>query len=179
MASEVRAGLPSAQRKAKESQDAIDRSQQRIDELDTQIEAVKERMNGIDGGSLQQLGQGLQNAHARTPTRRADNGTPSPNGFERVEGRLPADEQTWNAKRAALALSLDTYDKRLEDARSEYQRMVVERHARQGERDLLRQDYRRKIEHRTRISDDMEPCAHAHRTGDRAWTRRNCRTWPN
>lgn len=34
--------------------------------------------------------------------------------------------------------------------------MVVERHARQGERDLLRQDYRRKIEHRTRISDDMD-----------------------
>ena len=53
-------------------------------------------------------------------------------------------------------MSLDTYDKRLEDARSEYQRMVVERHARQGERDLLRQDYRRKIEHRTRISDDMD-----------------------
>ena len=41
MASEVRAGLPSAQRKAKESQDAIDRSQQRIDELDTQIKPSK------------------------------------------------------------------------------------------------------------------------------------------
>ena len=62
MASEVRAGLPSAQRKAKESQDAIDRSQQRIDELDTQIEAVKERMNGIDGGSLQQLGKDFERA---------------------------------------------------------------------------------------------------------------------
>lgn len=155
MASEVRAGLPSAQRKAKESQDAIDRSQQRIDELDTQIEAVKERMNGIDGGSLQQLGKDFERARQDADEARRQRHAIAER-FERVEGRLPADEQTWNAKRAALALSLDTYDKRLEDARSEYQRMVVERHARQGERDLLRQDYRRKIEHRTRISDDMD-----------------------
>ncbi len=155
MASEVRAGLPSAQRKAKESQDAIDRSQQRIDELDTQIEAVKERMNGIDGGSLQQLGKDFERARQDADEARRQRHAIAER-FERVEGRLPADEQTWNAKCAALALSLDTYDKRLEDARSEYQRMVVERHARQGERDLLRQDYRRKIEHRTRISDDMD-----------------------
>ena len=134
---------------------AIHRSQQRIDELDTQIEAVKERMNGIDGGSLQQLGKDFERARQDADEARRQRHAIAER-FERVEGRLPADEQTWNAKRAALALSLDTYDKRLEDARSEYQRMVVERHARQGERDLLRQDYRRKIEHRTRISDDMD-----------------------
>ena len=88
MASEVRAGLPSAQRKAKESQDAIDRSQQRIDELDTQIEAVKERMNGIDGGSCSNSAR-TSNAHARTPTRRADNGTPSPNGSNASKADSP------------------------------------------------------------------------------------------
>ena len=107
MASEVRAGLPSAQRKAKESQDAIDRSQQRIDELDTQIEAVKERMNGIDGGSLQQLGKDFERARQDADEARRQRHAIAER-FERVEGRLPADEQTWNAKRAALASTRTT-----------------------------------------------------------------------
>lgn len=42
MASEVRAGLPAAQRKVKESQEAIDRAMQRVGELNTRIDAVKE-----------------------------------------------------------------------------------------------------------------------------------------
>lgn len=88
MASEVRAGLPSAQRKAKESQDAIDRSQQRIDELDTQIEAVKERMNGIDGGSLQQLGKDFERARQDADEARRQRHAIAER-FERVEGRLP------------------------------------------------------------------------------------------
>lgn len=88
MASEVRAGLPSARRKAKESQDAIDRSQQRIDELDTQIEAVKERMNGIDGGSLQQLGKDFERARQDADEARRQRHAIAER-FERVEGRLP------------------------------------------------------------------------------------------
>lgn len=73
MASEVRAGLPAAQRKVKESQEAIDRAMQRVGELNTRIDAVKERIQGIDGGSLQQLGKDLQRVAARTSTRRAGN----------------------------------------------------------------------------------------------------------
>lgn len=75
MASEVRAGLPAAQRKVKESQEAIDRAMQRVGELNTRIDAVKERIQGIDGGSLQQLGKDLH-ACARTSTRRAGNVMP-------------------------------------------------------------------------------------------------------
>lgn len=88
-------------------------------------------MNGIDGGSLQQLGKDFERARQDADEARRQRHAIAER-FERVEGRLPADEQTWNAKCAALALSLDTYDKRLEDARSEYQRMVVERHARRA-----------------------------------------------
>ena len=41
MASEVRAGLPAAQRKVKESQEAIDRAMQRVGELNTRIDASR------------------------------------------------------------------------------------------------------------------------------------------
>ena len=60
MAGEVRAGLPAMQRKVRESQEAIDRAKQRVGELNTRVDAIKERIRGIDGGSLQQLGKDLQ-----------------------------------------------------------------------------------------------------------------------
>ena len=76
--------------------------------------------------------------------------------FEQVEGRLPDSEQTWDAKRAMLAETLDTYEERLKDANARFQQLVGERHDRQRDRDSLRRDYQRKLTHRTRISDDMD-----------------------
>ena len=109
MASEVRSGLPAAQSKAKESQEALVEAQRRIDDLDAQIEAVKDRIRGIDGGSLQQLGKDLKRARQDADEARRQRHDIAER-FERVEGKMPADERTWDLKRAALAESADTYD---------------------------------------------------------------------
>lgn len=155
MASEVRAGLPAAQRKVKESQEAIDRAMQRVGELNTRIDAVKERIQGIDGGSLQQLGKDLQRVRQDIDEASRQRHAIAER-FEQVEGRLPDSEQTWDAKRAMLAETLDTYEERLKDANARFQQLVGERHDRQRDRDSLRRDYQRKLTHRTRISDDMD-----------------------
>ncbi len=155
MASEVRAGLPAAQRKVKESQEAIDRAIQRVGELNTRIDAVKERIQGIDGGSLQQLGKDLQRVRQDIDEASRQRHAIAER-FEQVEGRLPDSEQTWDAKRAMLAETLDTYEERLKDANARFQQLVGERHDRQRDRDSLRRDYQRKLTHRTRISDDMD-----------------------
>lgn len=165
MASEVRAGLPAAQRKVKESQEAIDRAMQRVGELNTRIDAVKERIQGIDGGSLQQLGKDLQRVRQDIDEASRQRHAIAER-FEQVEGRLPDSEQTWDAKRAMLAETLDTYEERLKDANARFQQLVGERHDRQRDRDSLRRDYQRKLTHRTRISDDMDD-ARAYHAGDR------------
>ena len=123
MSSEVRAGLPAAQRKVKESQEAIDRAMQRVGELNTRIDAVKERIQGIDGGSLQQLGKDLQRVrHDIDEASRQRHAIAE--RFEQVEGRLPDSEQTWDAKRAMLAETLGTYEERLKDANARFQQLV-------------------------------------------------------
>lgn len=53
----------------------IDRAMQRVGELNTRIDAVKERIQGIDGGSLRSSAR-IFNACARTSTRRAGNVMP-------------------------------------------------------------------------------------------------------
>ncbi len=122
-------------------------------------------MNGIDGGSLQQLGKDFERARQDADEARRQRHAIAER-FERVEGRLPADEQTWNAKRAALALSLDTYDKA-------FGRRAIRIPADGGgtsrpagrtrpvEAGLPAQD-RKQDAHQRRHG----PCAQAHRTGD-------------
>ena len=155
MASEVRAGLPAARNKAEESQKALNESQQRIDDLDAQIEAIKERIRGIDGGSLQQLGKDLKRARQDADEARRQRHDIAER-FERIEGKLPTDERTWDLKRTALTESADVYDERLDEAQAKYRQLVGELHDRQRERDVLQRDYRRKFDHRTRISDEMD-----------------------
>lgn len=155
MAGEVRAGLPAMQRKVRESQEAIDRAKQRVGELNTRVDAIKERIRGIDGGSLQQLGKDLQRVRQDIDEARRQRHAIAER-FEQVEYRLPDSEQAWDAKRAILAETFDAYEERLRDANVKFRQLVGERHDRQRDRDILRRDYQRKLAHKTRISDDMD-----------------------
>ena len=76
--------------------------------------------------------------------------------FEQVEGRLPNSKQAWDAERAMLTETFDTYEERLRDANAKFRQLVGERHDRQRDRDILRRDYQRKLAQKTRISDDMD-----------------------
>ena len=75
MASEVRAGLPAAQRKVKESQEAIDRAMQRVGELNTRIDASR-NVSKASTAAVCSSSARIFNACARTSTRRAGNVMP-------------------------------------------------------------------------------------------------------
>lgn len=177
MAGEVRAGLPAMQRKVRESQEAIDRAKQRVGELNTRVDAIKERIRGIDGGSLQQLGKDLQRVRQDIDEARRQRHAIAER-FGQVEYRLPDSEQAWDAKRAILAKTFDTYEERLRDANVKFRQLVGS--VTTGSATVTSYDGTTSASSRTKHASATIWTTRARSSCGRPdWTRLNCRMWPN
>lgn len=155
MASEVRAGLPAAERMFKRQERDLQEAQSRIVDLNRQRETVNDRIKGIDGGAAQRLSDELEHARQNLQDVRSQRQRIAEK-FESVEGALPVDEASWNAKKDALTRSMETFDERMGELEAKRDRVIGERAVLGRECDRLGRDYERKCNQKTRITQSMD-----------------------
>ena len=155
MSSEVRAGLPAAERTLKRQERNLQEAQSRIADLNRQREVVNDRIKGIDGGAMQRLSDDLEHARQNMQDVRAQRQRIAEK-FEGVEGTLPVDEASWNAKKDALARSMETFDERMGELEAKRDSAIGERAVLSRECDRLRRDYERKRSQKTRVTQSMD-----------------------
>lgn len=155
MTSEVRAGLPAAERALDKQERNLREAQSLIADLNRQRETINDRIKGIDGGTAQRLSDDLEHARQNIRDIRAQRQRIAEK-FEKVEGPMPVDEASWNAKKDALAQSVKTFDERMEELESKRDAIIGERAVIGRECDQLRRDFERKRSRRTRITQSMD-----------------------
>ena len=154
MAGEIRAGIPAAERAIEDARLRIGQADLRIQGLDAQIDAVRERLEGLDNGNLLRLKNDLQRARRDREETRVRRQRLAAR-FERTSGKLPTDETSWDDMRAALAETARSYDKRRAELDSAYEELVARRAAFGEERERLRRDYERARRQKSRVTDAM------------------------
>lgn len=155
MAGEVRSGLPIAQRKCKEYERKLEAASRESSDLETELSEVKEQISGIDDGSLKRLESDLERArHDAEETRRQRTSVQA--RFQQAGETMPNDEESWNAKRDAIAQALDSYD--IDKAQRENQRDAMYDEVRdcRKERESLQADLNRQRNQKTRITQAMD-----------------------
>ena len=155
MAGEVRSGLPIAQRKCKEYERRLEAASRESSDLETELSEVKEQISGIDDGSLKRLESDLERArHDAEETRRQRTSVQA--RFQQAGETMPNDEESWNAKRDAIAQALDSYD--IDKAQRENQRDAMYDEVRdcRKERESLQADLNRQRNQKTRITQAMD-----------------------
>ena len=119
MAGEVRSGLPIAQRKCKEYERKLEAASRESSDLEIELNEVRDQISGIDDGSLARLEGDLERARRDAEETRKQR-TSVQARFQQAGETMPNDEESWNAKRDAIAQALDSYD--IDKAQRENQR---------------------------------------------------------
>ncbi|WP_346966651.1 ATP-binding protein [Bifidobacterium angulatum] len=155
MAGEVRSGLPIAQRKCKEYERKLEAASRESSDLEIELNEVRDQISGIDDGSLARLEGDLERARRDAEETRKQR-TSVQARFQQAGETMPNDEESWNAKRDAIAQALDSYD--IDKAQRENQRDAMYDEVRdcRKERESLQADLNRQRNQKTRITQAMD-----------------------
>ena len=155
MAGEVAARLPLDEREHREHQAAVEAAYRNGEKIRAGIDAIRDRIRGLDGGNLARMEMELEQARralADTTTNRGRIGA----GFESIGEAMPGNERAWTERRIAAVDFTRLYDRRAQELDEMRDRAVSTRSAADGELHRLERDYGHQKAQRTRITQQMD-----------------------
>ncbi|PLS27231.1 ATP-binding protein [Bifidobacterium parmae] len=155
MADEVAARLPIDERERREHQTAAETAYRDGEKIRAGIDAIRDRIRGLDGGNLARMEMELEQARRALADVKTNRGRIEA-GFEAIGETMPGDEHAWTERRIAAVDFTRLYDRRAQELDETRDRAVAARSAADDELRRLERDYERQKTQRTRITQQMD-----------------------
>ncbi|KFJ01176.1 ATP-binding protein [Bifidobacterium stellenboschense] len=155
MSGEVAARLPIDEHEHREHQTAAEAAYRDGEKIRAGIDAIRDRIRGLDGGNLARMEMELEQAR-RALTDVKTNRERIEAGFGSVGETMPGDEHAWTERRIAAVDFTRLYDRRAQELDETRDRAVAARAAANDELRRLERDYERQKTQRTRITQQMD-----------------------
>ncbi|MBT1180949.1 hypothetical protein JS531_02980 [Bifidobacterium sp. CP2] len=155
MTAEVAERLPVDEREHREHQAAAEAAFRDSEKIRAGIEAIRDRIRGLDGGNLARLETELDQARRALADVRTNRGRIE-EGFVAIDETMPGDEHAWTERRIAAVDFTRLYDRRAQELDEERDQAVAACSEANGELRRLERDYERQKAQRTRITQQMD-----------------------
>ncbi|NEG55514.1 ATP-binding protein [Bifidobacterium platyrrhinorum] len=155
MRAEVAGRMPLDEHERREHQAAAQSARRASEDLTVRIDAIRDQMNGLDGGNRARLEAELEQARRTLDDVKANHERIA-SGFASIGETMPDDEHGWTDRRIAAVDFTRLYPQRVAELDDRRDEAFAARSQARGELERLERDYERQKSQRTRITQQMD-----------------------